>query len=474
MGDSATLDPAQSAPRQAAAGWTRSQRDALQNEGLVKFREVVIRKLIKTPLSKNLTVTSYKPSDMEQQSNFFNAIGAFSQASLQFATWLRTHHVDTVFYLKKNEPTTANDGTVTNHFSSLSGTGDLFELWNTVTLQEVYDSCVIYKRYSNSGIELQNMNLSWEFIMANVDQDMRATIIAKVSCYLMQDSDCAQSGPMAYWVVAKLIQATESLSHKVVSGTMDMGLVHFKGKNVVDAVAVLCNILRFLAHGTAASKAPPTMLDVLVDVFLCCSVPVFVNYIRNLKDFHASDIDTPEKLFDKAQVYYNQLLADGKWVRTTKTRAAFMSESPELAATLEAEALTRPPPKQGGGGRREGGGGQEVDFKGRPIDRTPPKDGKTSRQKPDGYREYWCGKCRDGGRWGSHDDNHHDEWVQKMKDRKNKNKEKKSNGDDAKKDQDKKDESTANPAPSMHRATFCAPLLSVFRGTKSYDSDQSF
>ena len=40
-----------------------------------------------------------------------------------------------------------------------------------------------------------------------------------------------------------------------------MGLVHFKDKNVVSCVAVLCNPLLFLGHGTNQSKAAPSNMD---------------------------------------------------------------------------------------------------------------------------------------------------------------------------------------------------------------------
>ena len=54
-----------------------------------------------------------------------------------------------------------------------------------------------------------------------------------------------------------------------------------------------------------------------------------------------------------------------------------------------------------------------VDTAGRPIDRTPPKPGQTTRRhKPDGNQEYWCEKCP---RWGNHDTDHHDAFMERMK-----------------------------------------------------------
>ena len=79
------------------------------------------------------------------------------------------------------------------------------------------------------------------------------------------------------------------------------GSLHFKGKNVVDCVATLHSILHFLGHCTPRSQTPPMLNKILVDAFLCCSNPVFVQYIHNLADFHTGEIDEHKKLFSKVQ-----------------------------------------------------------------------------------------------------------------------------------------------------------------------------
>ena len=100
------------------------------------------------------------------------------------------------------------------------------------------------------------------------------------------------------------------------------------------------------------------------------------------------------------------------------------------------------------------------------IDRRKPTDGQTKRTKENGYVEFWCNKCRGGGRWGSHDTKHHDEWVQRQREKKA---EREAQGG-----------SPTNP-PSMHRvpnANFCRPSLNFLRDSpiseSAYDSDQSF
>ena len=464
-----TFDLTQSAPQAQSSGWTRTTRSALKDEGLVKFRENFVKKVIKVPLSSNLQVSSYKASEMDNKNNFFNAIASWSASSLRFEAWFRTHFVNNVFVVQRTVtvPGTGTSGPTT----TVEEVGNLFKIWNSLTLQEVFDSCVLYMNFSTTVLEAVNLNLSWEFLMANIDEDLRYTIIAEVSRFVDINPDAAQSGPMAYYVIAnRLIRATDSMAHSVVSGLMGMGLVHFKGENVVDAVSCLRNVLVFLGHGTKRSKTPPTLMDHIYDVFLRCSNAVFVGYIRNLRDFHSSTVTTPEDLFAKAQDYYNELLIKPNgWIRTTKNRAAFLAGLPELEMALEAESphttfhedFIVPTPKDPKGkSGPPGGKGKGLPVKdraGRVIDRTPPKDGKTKRTNADGKTEFYCSKCP-GGRWGSHDDDHHDAWWEKYNKRRES---KRGNGgsDDA---TTATNRDTENPSPSMHRATVARPLLSVF------------
>ncbi|RME53506.1 hypothetical protein D6783_01855, partial [Candidatus Woesearchaeota archaeon] len=281
------------APVASNAGYTRATRDALQNEGLVKFRDSFVKKLSKVPLSCSMQVASFKPSEMNEKSNFFYTIAQFAQSAMFFATWFRSHFADNVFQLVEVY-TIPGDPTATPPTPDTQGVreiGDLFKVWNSVTIDQVFESCDIYIKYSDSAIESQNLNLTWEFMMANIDVDLRSAVIAEISRFKEISPDAAQSGPMAFWVVAnRIIQSTDALAHNVVSGVMTMGLVHFKAENVVEAVATLRNVLLFLGHGTTRSKCPPTLMDILFDVFLRCSNPTFVTYIRHLKDFEQASV----------------------------------------------------------------------------------------------------------------------------------------------------------------------------------------
>ena len=475
------FDLSQTSPKASSAGYTRSIRESLKNEGLVKFRDAFIKKLIKVPLSSNLLVSSYKPSEMGEKTNFFTTVSNWSEASLYLASWMRSHFVDNVFVLVEKTITQDANG---QDIETVAECGDLFKIWHQVTLQQVFDSCQLYFKYSASAVEAQNLNLSWELILANVDSDLRATIIAEVGRFIPENADCAQSGPMAFWVVAnRIIRTTEALSHNVISGLMGMGLIHFKGENVIQAVSIIRNVLLFLGHNTSRDRTPTNLMEILFDIFLRCSSQTFVNYVRNLKDFNRSIANSPEELFKLVQDYYNDLLTKPNgWLRNTKSRTAFLATVPEmLTADIHAK-YTGPrtslhEEEEGGTGGTKEEEDVERDAKGRIIDRNPPKNGVTTRTV-DGREEKWCGKCPKGGRWGNHDSAGHDKWrkdfqeyKKKMKEKKQKKKEQKEN-----KEEEDQGDTPSSTVPSMHRNTMAQRIANSQRNTTStdYDSDGSF
>ena len=123
---------------------------------------------------------------MNDKANFFYAIGQWSTASLQFELWMRTHFVDLVFVLMKTEtteiPDPANPGQTIAQTQVLQ-IGSLFKIWNSVTLDDVFKSCETYFKFSQSAVEPLNLNLSWEFLMANIDNDLRVIVNVELSSY---------------------------------------------------------------------------------------------------------------------------------------------------------------------------------------------------------------------------------------------------------------------------------------------------
>ena len=53
-----TFDLTQNAPKAASTGYTRAIQEGLKEEAYVKFREVFVKKVIKTPDKLNLRFTA--------------------------------------------------------------------------------------------------------------------------------------------------------------------------------------------------------------------------------------------------------------------------------------------------------------------------------------------------------------------------------------------------------------------------------
>ena len=136
---------------------------------------------------------------MDNKENFFHAILGFTHASPQMEAWMRTHFVKNVFVIQE---ITVTDATKNPPTRGVVEVGDLFKIWNTLILKQVYQSCKIYLNYSTLAVKAQNLNLSWEFIIANIDNDLCAAILAEVSEHMDINPDLAQSGPMAFFVIA--------------------------------------------------------------------------------------------------------------------------------------------------------------------------------------------------------------------------------------------------------------------------------
>ena len=123
-----TFDLTQNAPKAASTGYTRTIREGLKEEAYVKFREVFVKKVIKTPLSSNLQVSSYKALEMDNVENFFHAISGFTHTSLHMEAWMWTHFVKNVFVIQEIQVTNATANPPTRGVVEVS---DLFKIWNT-------------------------------------------------------------------------------------------------------------------------------------------------------------------------------------------------------------------------------------------------------------------------------------------------------------------------------------------------------
>ena len=303
----------------------------------------------------------------------------------------------------------------------------LFDVWHNIEIDAVVESVRIYIQYAED-IDRQNLQWTWDLLLQNIDEDLRHYLISETDSI---PNGCGQTGPVGYYLIArKIMSASSNLSHNVVTGLMLLELRHFPGEDVQECVFVLRNVLKFLNYGHPRfNRAPPTIMDYLVDVFLKASNRRFRNYVLNLRDFHPATIDTPERLFGQVQEYYNNIVTKPgeQWLPTTKRSKSFVSQSqvteylcqettPERSVrTVEQVAETPATPTQ-----------VDTTPKKTPFvpDRNPPKEGEpTTRFNPKiKCDEHWCQICPKGGRWGNHLSEDHAEWWKNFQAKRNERK----------------------------------------------------
>ena len=456
--------------QEVSGGHSRQTRTALAGEALVKVKDSAVKKILSKGLSSNVQVASFDPKDMHDKDNFFNFVSSWRTSSLLLRQHLQSHCMLNVFVmvgLARRQATDAqgnpqvdqNGNPVMEDCVHVSGE-NLFDVWHNVEMSQLIESVTLIAEHAKD-IDRQNLQWSWEFLLNNVDDDLRHCVMSEVEAH---PAHVGQTGPMAFCLVAnKIVASTNNLSHNVISGVMVLELRHFKGEDVTECVFVLRNVLKFLNCGHALfNRAPPTIMDALIEVFLHASNSQFRNYIQNLRDFHPADIDAPEALFNKAQAYCNRLLTDpGKvWLPVKKHRASFSAqkESPKDDTVPKAPTAMKTP---------------DEDRVGNIIDRAAPvgDEPRTRVNQSTGKEEHWCGKCTKGGRWGNHLSKDHDEWLEefrkKQAERKNRSNNNRSSASVASEGSSpsKKSKGEDVPVGTVAASSATSPIRSVLRRT---------
>ena len=161
-----------------------------------------------------------------------------------------------------------------------------------------------------------------------------------------------------------------------------------------------------------------------------------------------------------------------------------LAELPWLAAMADFPQDAKPQAEYPSATNSTNGGGNNTakqDFKGRVIDRNPPKPGESAKHECDGCSTCWCGSCPKGGRWDNHDNNHRQNFLEKNKKwreaQKKKKKKKKKKEEEEEEARAASEGATANTSshsanpPSMHGATIYCLVLSWFSSPLSTFED---
>eukprot|EP00977_Amphora_coffeiformis_P022468 scaffold10873_cov140-Amphora_coffeaeformis.AAC.2 len=294
---------------------------------------------------------------------------------------------------------------------TIRSAGNIIREWLTMTLEQVVDSVKLQLKYVTDHVHRQNLVWTFDYFINSIDADFKAYVLSKISS---MDKEVGRSGPVVFYLIAKcLLYTSENLAQKVINGYIALCVTHFEGENVSEAIFTI-------RERETNSFAPPTTITIIYDVFRGTSVSSFRNHVQQAQDIILKDVTQPEAIFDHLQVKYEELLLADRWVPMKKKPSAFAFGEPATKSYVEAKKQKGPKtPKKNGKEMVKDSNGKNryvYDRQGNKIDYNPPKRGQPHERKKGDRTEFWCSKC---GRWGSHLTNKHDEFLEGIKNRNN-------------------------------------------------------
>ena len=421
------------------SGLTRAERAAINGDALIKLKETIVnKKVLPTPLKSMETVTSFDSESLKERkdtSNFFNFVSTWREDIATFKRVFTQYYLDNVFKIvykndngipipdaAGNDPT--NPAWTPTYDPQIEGGADLLELWHTMTYDVVADSCLVYYRYAED-VDRQNLAWSAELLLNNMDSTLRSYLQSQIENL----PEWSKTGPVIFFFMAKrIVTQNTQVSHNILGGITSMELRHFEGEDVVQATVLLRHVLRFLNHGVPGyDQTPPTIMQMILDVFERCSNSTFRAYVRQLRSFHQHLIPGPEDAFYLLATQYQHILTQpgSKWLPTKKSKGGAFTAKPDAKTSPSEKVYTQAEVTKMLEAAKLNAAESPSPNRSRPkyeVDRTPPKQGEpTSRvNEKTGREEHWCSKCPKGGRWGNHSADGHDKWLQDFQEYKKK------------------------------------------------------
>ena len=138
-------------------GYTRATRKNLSAESIVKVKESCVKRILTQPLSANVQVHSFDPTDMKDSGNFFHFVGSWRTDSSVLGQHLEAYYMHNVFHLVRITSTTTQDANGNDVVIKAPTVGEsLFDIWHNVTIDQVAESCDIYFKHSED-VDRQNL-----------------------------------------------------------------------------------------------------------------------------------------------------------------------------------------------------------------------------------------------------------------------------------------------------------------------------
>lgn len=354
------------------AAYSREQRKKLSADGKAKFIKTATESI-----EKKFDIVDHQGLDDEK---FLEQHFDFGVQVERLRDKMNLHGMSDVFVipvnLKHGKPPDMTD------------TLDLLKTYSTWKFDDIASWTTFIYTYADE-ITIENMHLTQRLILNSCDSRLYEKVTDEISLLDLAH----RGGPTTFFLMTKHIVATTAkASRAIVQRLQRVKLTGFPNEDVGRYSAVVTSIANRLE---SCGKLPDDIDDIVYEGLMTTTVYALRNYLTILHTTNDSQMKGYKRMLETATNQYLELIVDEKWLPKKKQASSFQAQG--LPPTTTDETTVQP----------------------KAIDRTPPTEGEpTTRKTSDGrWDEHWCGKCRDGGRWGNHSAGDHDSWVVKMKER---------------------------------------------------------
>jgi hypothetical protein len=362
------------------ASYSREQRKKLSADGKAKFIKTATESIEKKFDLVDNKITSDEKF-LEQHYDFMILVERLRDK-------MNIHGVSDVFALpnslKKGKP------------PDMTSTTDLLKNYSGIDRGVVCAWSEFIYTYADE-ITIENMHLSQNLILNSCELEL----YKKVSDELCLMPPEHKGGPMAFFLMAKhIVATTDKAARAIVQRLQRVKLTSFPNEDVTRFSAVVTSIASRLK---SAGKLPDDMDEIVYEGLTNTTVYAFRTYLNILYTTESPKMKDYTKMMDTATIKFNEMNVEDKWLPKNKAGSSFQAQTGPAGPTAHPEANYN---------------NSDTTYTPKPIDRTPPQPGEAATRTTDNNREeHWCGKCREGGRWGNHGDAGHDAFVTKMKER---------------------------------------------------------
>lgn len=395
--------------------YTRAQRAALTADNKAKY--------VKAATEPSFTKFSIIDFNKSQSDKYLEESFSFMTQVDTLRRHLHLYGLHDVFHLEMSVIDSTNTKTL-----------DLLTEFSSVTISQV-QAWSRYLYLHADEITIENLTLSQRLLLAGCDDNLYNKVNSELSVMPSE----AQSGPTTFMLIARnIVVTTEKTNRAFTYHLQRLRLNQIEHEDVDRFSAIFKGAAKRLE---AANQLPIDCKMLVYDALRTSSVYNFRQVLEIKYITKSPDMADYEKILDTAQLTYHELLAENQWLPRKKQGSSFVANQASQKGSHDT--------------------GKHNANSDASVDRRVPKKGEShTRTNRSGDQEHWCGKCPNGGRWGNHLSEDHDQWrkdfKKKMKDKKEQARKNKSGNNSGKTAIPESAGSTTAPLRPALRTSFAA------------------